>query len=137
MRTFSPVSDVPMSFQCLSAGGIGASLANLFGGYSHYIIPTFIIKRVMALIMGYVINKMSGDSKFKWIIGATLGSIWQIGAYYIVGSIMIGSFASTIMNIVGNALQSIIGIIVSVIFIVVFKNTSAGKKIFSNLQSKG
>lgn len=114
------------------AGSIGASLADLLGGYSHYAIPTFIIKGIMALIMGYVINKMSKDSKLSWVVGAALGSIWQIAAYYVVGSVMMGSFISTIMDIPGNAIQSIVGIIVAVIFVLAFKNTSISKKIVGN-----
>ena len=34
------------------AGGIGASLADLVGGYMVWIVPTFFIKFVMACIMG-------------------------------------------------------------------------------------
>lgn len=111
------------------AGSIGASLADLLGGYSHYAIPTFIIKGIMALIMGYVINKVPGNSKFKWIAGALVGSIWQIIAYYVVGSLMVGSFISTLMDIPANMAQSIAGIIVAVIFVVAFKKTSIGKNI--------
>jgi len=113
------------------AGSIGASLADLLGGYSHYAIPTFIIKGIMALIMGYIINKIPGKSKFKWIVGALIGSIWQIIAYYVVGSVMVGSFVSTILDIPGNAVQSIVGILVAVIFVVAFKNTSIGDKIIN------
>lgn len=114
------------------AGSIGAALADVLGGYSHYAIPTFIIKGIMALIMGYVINKMPGDNKFKWIIGAVLGSIWQIIGYYVVGSVMVGSFISTIMDIPGNVIQSVAGIIVAVIFVAAFKNTPIGKRIIIN-----
>ncbi len=114
------------------AAAIGASLADIIGGYSHYAIPTFIIKGIMALIMAYVINKMDKDSKISWILGAALGSVWQIAAYYVVGSIMIGSFISTIMDIPGNAIQSIAGIIVAVVFVLAFKNTPISKKITEN-----
>lgn len=111
------------------AGAIGAALADILGGYTHYALPTFVIKGIMALIMGYVINKMAEDNKLSWVIGAVLGSIWQIAAYYVVGSLMVGSFVSTIMDIPANITQSIIGITVSFIFVVAFKNTPIGKKI--------
>lgn len=114
------------------AGSIGASLADLLGGYSHYAIPTFIIKGIMVLIMGYVIKNISGNSKFKWIVGALVGSVWQIIAYYVVGSVMVGSFISTITEIPGNIIQSIVGIIVAIIFVTAFKNTSIGKKIIND-----
>jgi len=116
------------------AGSIGASLADILGGYSHYAIPTFIIKGIMALIMAFVINKMPKHEKISWIVGAALGSIWQIASYYVVGSVMMGSFISTIMDIPGNAIQSIVGIIVAVVFVVAFKNTSISKKIMEKTQ---
>lgn len=109
------------------AGSIGAALADLIGGYSHYAVPTFIIKGIMALIMYYVMEKMDSDSKLSWILGSVLGSIWQVFAYYIVGSLMVGSFISTIMDIPGNAVQSGVGVIVAVIFCTAFKSTSFGK----------
>lgn len=111
------------------AGSIGAALADILGGYSHYAIPTFIIKGIMALLMGYIIKKMPQNSKLSWILGAIAGGVWQVVAYYVVGSIMVGSFISTLMDIPGNSIQSLAGIIVSVIFVMAFKNTSIGKNI--------
>ncbi|MBP1926548.1 putative membrane protein [Sedimentibacter acidaminivorans] len=113
------------------AGSIGASLADLLGGYSHYAIPTFIIKGIMVLIMGYIIKKIPGNSRFKWVAGALVGSVWQIISYYVVGSVMVGSFISTIMDIPGNIIQSIFGIIVAIIFVAAFKKTSIGHKIIN------
>lgn len=116
------------------AASIGAALADVLGGYSHYAIPTFIIKGIMALIMAYVIKKSHNKNTVKWIIGAALGSIWQVAAYYVVGSVMVGSFVSTVADIPGNGVQSIIGIIVAVIFITAFEKTSFGKKIINDLK---
>ncbi len=117
------------------AGSIGASLADILGGYSHYAIPTFIIKGIMCLIMYYAIEKIGEENKISWVIGAALGSVWQIAAYYVVGSFMVGSFISTLADIPGNAVQSIAGIIVAVIFVVAFRNTPIGKRIaFSEKQ---
>lgn len=109
------------------AGAIGAALADLLGGYSFYVLPTFIIKGVMALIMGSLNEKLPSSLKHKWLIGAATGSVWQILAYYLVGSLMVGNFITTIGEIPGNAVQSTIGIIVSAAFLVVFKHTPIGK----------
>ena len=38
------------------AGGIGAALSDLLGGYMHWVIPTFIIKYIMATVMGLFID---------------------------------------------------------------------------------
>lgn len=53
------------------AGGIGAALADLLGGYMQWVLPTFLIKAVMALIMGYVIDKWHHNG--NWLAGAVLG----------------------------------------------------------------
>ncbi len=110
------------------AGAIGASLADLIGGYSFYALPTFIIKGIMALIMGIVIEKIP-NMKYKMVVGALLGSVWQIFAYYAVGSLMVGNFITTLSEIPGNIIQSSAGIIVAVVFLTVSKNTPIGKRV--------
>lgn len=109
------------------AGAIGAALADVIGGYSYYAVPTFIIKGIMALIMGTFIEKLPNNLKHKWIIGAVAGSTWQIFAYYVVGSLMVGNFISTISEIPGNTIQSAAGIISAAAFMAVFKHTPIGK----------
>lgn len=109
------------------AGAIGAALADIIGGYSFYAIPTFIIKGIMALIMGIIIEKLPNGIKYKWVIGAVIGSVWQIVAYYLVGSLMIGNFISTISEIPGNTIQSTAGIISAAAFLGVFKHTPIGR----------
>jgi uncharacterized membrane protein len=109
------------------AGAIGAALADVIGGYSFYAVPTFIIKGIMALIMGTLIEKLPNNLKYKWILGAVAGSAWQIFAYYVIGSLMVGNFISTISEIPGNTIQSAAGIISAAAFMAVFKHTPIGK----------
>lgn len=111
------------------AAAIGASLADIIGGYSFYAIPSFIIKGIMSLIMGFAMERLSDNIKHKWVIGAVIGSVWQIIAYYVVGSVMVGNFISTISGIPGNAAQSIVGIITAAAFMGVFKHTPLGKDV--------
>lgn len=96
------------------AGAIGASLADMLGGYSHYILPTFIIKLVMGYVMGLIIDKLT-SKRSSWLIGAFVGSTWQILAYYVVGSLFVGSFVTTLMDIPGNIMQSLVGIIIALL----------------------
>ena len=102
-------------------------MADIIGGYSFYALPTFIIKGIMALIMGAMIEKLPSSVKYRWIVGAIMGSIWQVLGYYVVGSMFVGSFITTISEIPGNVIQSASGIIVSAAFLAVFKNTPVGK----------
>ncbi len=109
------------------AGAIGASLADVLGGYSFYAVPTFIIKGIMALIMGIVIEKLPRSLKYRWVVGAVIGGVWQILAYYVVGSLMVGNFITTISEMPANAIQSAAGIILAASFMEVFKHTPLGK----------
>lgn len=113
------------------AGAIGASLADTIGGYAYYALPTFIIKGVMGLIMGTVIERLP-ETKNKWVMGAAMGSVWQIFGYYMVGSLMVGNFITTISEIPGNVIQSAAGIIVAVMFLAVFKNTPIGREMLES-----
>ena len=83
----------------------------------------------MALIMGSMIEKLPSKIKNKWIAGAVMGSLWQVLAYYLVGSLFVGNFITTISEIPGNVIQSAAGIIVSAAFLGVFKNTPYWVKI--------
>lgn len=58
--------------------GIGAALADLLGGYMQWVLPTFLIKAVMALIMGYVIDKW--HHSLNWLAGAMLGAFSRSSA---------------------------------------------------------
>jgi len=106
------------------AGAIGASLADIIGGYSIYALPTFIIKGIMALIMGLMTEKLPFSVKRRWIAGAITGSVWQVISYYLVGSLMVGNFLTTISEIPGNVAQSAAGIVVAAAFLAVFKHTT-------------
>ena len=110
------------------AGSIGAALADILGGYSFYAIPTFIIKWIMAFIMGTVIEKLPDKFKHKWVAGAALGSVWQVIGYYVTASIMFGSFISAISEIPVNIFQSVVGIISAAVFMAAFKQTPLGKE---------
>ena len=66
------------------AGGIGAALADLFGGYVQWVIPSFFIKAIMAVIMGLITEKLFPKFRFGWAIGAIVGGVFQIVAYTLV-----------------------------------------------------
>ena len=76
------------------AGSIGSGLADLIGGFAIWIIPTLIIKYVMAMIFAYAggqaqpgnfsINRQS-------IIGLVLACLWMTVSYTIAGAVLYGS----------------------------------------------
>ena len=98
------------------AGGIGAALADLLGGYMQWVLPTFLIKLCMGTIMGLMAEKTFSELKNGWIIGAIIGGIFQIASYTLVKIPMIGlAYAiSTMGNI---AIQTTVGIIIAAVLI--------------------
>lgn len=61
-----------------------------------WVLPTFLIKAFMALIMGYVINKW--HHKGNWLLGAVLGGIFQIMGYTAVKIFYYGFATAMVMT---------------------------------------
>lgn len=111
------------------AGGLGGFLADLLSGYAHWAIPTFIIKYIMAYIMGTLIEKQHSKNKYSWILGAAVGSIWQVFGYALAATLMF-NFNTALADIPGNVMQSLSGAIIAVIIIFAASKTSLSKIFF-------
>jgi len=110
------------------AGGIGAALADLLGGYPQWVIPTFFIKAIMALIMGTVAEKFFTKFNFGWIIGAALGGIFQIIGYTLVKIPMYG-LALALGELISVTMQTVTGILISYAVITVLSTAGVIKKL--------
>lgn len=56
------------------AAGVGSALADLLGGYVHWVIPTFLIKSIMGMIVGYFAIKRPSQ---KWAGGISF-VLWML-----------------------------------------------------------
>lgn len=110
------------------SGAIGASLADLVGGYMIWIVPTFCIKFIMAIIMGIIVEKIIVNAKFNWIIGACIGGIFQIIAYTLVKIPLFG-MAYAITGIYGLTLQTISGVVISIFVITILSKANVINKL--------
>lgn len=110
------------------SGAIGASLADLVGGYMIWIVPTFCIKFIMAIIMGIIVEKIIVNAKFNWIIGACIGGIFQIIAYTLVKIPLFG-MAYAIAGIYGLTLQTISGVVISIFVITILSKANVINKL--------
>ena len=98
------------------AAAIGAAMSDLLGGFMIWVIPTFIIKGVMALIMGTIVEKVLPEKKFNFLAGAVLGGIWQVAAYTAVKVVMI-SPAAALATVPTVSMQTIAGIVIAAVII--------------------
>ncbi len=98
------------------AGGMGAALSDLCTGFAQWILPTFFIKALMALIMGFFTYKLFPKLRFGWLIGAILGGAVQIALYTLVKIPMFG-MTYAFSSLPKLSVQTIAGIVIAAIII--------------------
>ena len=95
------------------AGGLGSSLADLLGGYTHYVPWTFAIKALMAVVMGIALERAekqiaSGSGRRfcpSEILAMIAAGLTMTAGYYIAASIMRGNWMTPLLSVPGNILQ--------------------------------
>lgn len=104
------------------AAAVGAALSDLLGGFLIWVIPTFVIKGVMAFVMGTVVEKVLPEKKGNWLLGAILGGILQIIGYQLVKIVLI-SPAAALATIPTITAQTVAGIVISAAVITVLQSS--------------
>lgn len=101
------------------ASATGSAMADLLAGYAHYIPITFVVKGLMALVAGLLIeyaakHNYTGFKKntFK-IIALLLAGAIMIGGYYVAESIMYGSWITPLASIPMNCIQLGAGVVLA------------------------
>ena len=110
------------------AAGLGAALCDLLSGYMQYIIPTFLIKAIMVLIIATIAENLIDKTKFAWIIGSIIGCAFQVFGYGLVETIMYG-FAAALLSVPANIIQSIVGIALAVVLSTVLEKSNILNKL--------
>lgn len=93
------------------AAAIGSALADLFSGYAIYAAPTFIIKGLDALVVGYCYNALTKGtaSIFKKVLGFSVGVILggsiMIGGYLVFETFLYG-FPTAVLSMAANITQA-------------------------------
>jgi uncharacterized membrane protein len=110
----------------LLAGGVGSGLADLFSGYTHWVLPTLIIKGLEGLIIAKIAYKKKKETSLKMrdILAALAGGSWMVIGYYLGGAILTESFIVPLGSISWNIVQSIGGAVIA--FPVIFAILKTG-----------
>ena len=90
------------------AAALGSALSDLIGGYSTYILPTFIIKGTMALIAWCMMKLFSKKNFIFTIMSGTMAGIFMVVGYYLVEAVLYG-FAGALVSVVPNIVQGVFG----------------------------
>ena len=104
-----------------AAAGIGGALSDFLAGAPIWILPTLVIKYIMAFIMGTIV-KIKPESKKLQITGAVIGGIFQVAAYTLVNMLFVDPKAA-ILTIPNELLQTAVGIVIFAVLSSAFAGT--------------
>lgn len=132
---------LPKKYACF-AGGVGAGLADIYGGYAVWAPWTLVIKIVMVLIVqlffdfltkrasnGKHIAKIAGIP-FAELFAYVLAVLWTVSGYYVAQGFISGNWAAPIADVPGNVLQAAVGSIIAILVSVTLGKTSLGRSFY-------
>lgn len=102
----------------VAAGAIGSMLADLLGGYFQYLLPTFVIKGVVALV-AYAGLKASKPMWVEWLVLIIAEAVMVLG-YFLAECLMYGA-ASAAGAVLPNMVQGLGGVVIGALLIPVFR----------------
>ena len=133
------------------ASGVGSALADLLGGYAYYAPWTFVVKTLMAVVMGAALEYLEKKSNEKaengeadspnqtpWLnskgkvplielVAMAFGGIEMTVGYYISASLMHGNWVTPLLSVPGNIGQFIFGMILALALASALYKTPARK----------
>ena len=114
------------------AAGIGSALSDLFSGYAYYAPWTFVVKALMAFVVGAALEYMEKKGKFQVgrrslleLIAMLFGGIEMTVGYYIAASLMQGNWHTPLLSVPGNIAQFIVGMILATVLARILYKTPA------------
>ena len=132
---------LPKKYACF-AGGVGAGLADIYGGYAVWAPWTLVIKIVMVLIVqlffdflmkrasnGRHIAKIAGIP-FAELLAYVLAVLWTVSGYYIAQGFISGNWIAPVADVPGNVLQAAVGSIIAILVSVTLGKTSLGRSFY-------
>ena len=110
------------------ASAAGSAMADIFCGVAMWAPWTLVIKFIMAMIMGLILDK-GGEhiSVIRQIIAMTAGGLFMVAGYYAAEGIMYGNWAAAALGIPWNIGQFVVGMIIAAARSAALCRTSAGK----------
>ena len=132
---------LPRKCACF-AGGVGAALADIYGGYAVWAPWTLVIKAIMVIIVqiafGYAMNKMLQGRRLAGIAGLPLvelfayaiSVVWTVTGYYVAQGVIYGNWVAPIADMPGNVLQAVVGAVIAIAVSTALSRTSWGKHFF-------
>ena len=106
---------------CIAAA-LGSAMADVLAGYAMYAPWTFVIKGLMAFVMGTFIEAMEKKERLTVkiagipaaeLIGMMLGGIMMVAGYCIADGFFAGNMAAGILGVPANIGQFVVGMVLA------------------------
>ena len=98
----------------LFAACIGSALADLLGGFAIWVVPTLVIKFVMAEIVYRIGRRGDAIAPRASIIAALLlSSLWMAAAYTLAGAVLYASLPAALASAPGLLMEGIVNSIIA------------------------
>ncbi|MDY6038847.1 MAG: ECF transporter S component [Eubacterium sp.] len=110
------------------AAGLGAMLADFASGFAVWMLPTFIVKFVMAATIGIIAEKLFDGNYKGYLIGTLIGAILHIAGYSLAWYVLAGSTGAA-SAFVPLCLQTFIGVVLGNIIVFRLEKTATGQKL--------
>lgn len=132
---------LPKRYACF-AGGVGAGLADIYGGYAVWAPWTLVIKIVMVLIVQLffdLLNKRVANGghvakvaglPFSELFAYVLAVLWTVSGYYAAQGFIYGNWAAPLADVPGNVLQATVGAVVAIIVSMALDKTALGRSFY-------
>ncbi len=98
------------------SAAIGSALSDLLGGFPLWIVPTVIIKAVMAIIIIRIAFDKNGECKLfsaRCMIAIVLSMLWMALGYTIGGAILYGGLLVGLSSTPGLLLEGLVNLVVA------------------------
>ena len=111
------------------AAASGSALADLLGGYAHWVPWTFAIKGLMAFVAATVLlcsgeKKETGSVSKSEIAASLAGSLVMISGYFMAHRVIYGTWAAPFAALPGNIVQAAAGVVIAVIVSAAMRKTA-------------
>lgn len=105
-----------LGWAAVPAAAIGSMLADLLGGYTMYIFPTFVIKGLVAVLAVYAVR----GAKPYWltVVLLAVAELVMVAGYFVLEWLVLGyGLAAALGAVVPNLVQGLSGVVIGALLI--------------------
>lgn len=105
----------------LVAACIGSALADLLGGFAIWIVPTLVIKFVMAEIVCRVARSGAHGRRARIVISLLLSSLWMAAAYTLAGAVLYASLPAALASSPGLLMEGLVNSVLALLLLPILR----------------